>query len=140
MNKKTLAFSVLVLGFAVASPVFAAMEGTVVTPASKIACVGAAVSARETAIDAGLTAYTQAVATAYSARATALTQAYATATSTQAVKVGVKSAWSAFNSSFKSAGSTWRTAKSGAWSAFSSAVKACKAPAGTADASSDTGL
>jgi len=105
---------------------------------TKIACVGTAVNARETAIDAAMTTFTAADNAAYNARATALQQAYAL-TTLSAVKAAVKTAWSTFSKSEKTARSAWQTARNSAWATYRTTAVACKAPAGTGDGV-DSGL
>ncbi len=90
-----------------------------------IACVAAAVSARETSLSAGAALQTQAVAAAYAARATALTAAY-TGTDAAAVKTAVKKAWSDFAAATKGAKLTWQKNKESSWKTYREAAKACK--------------
>ena len=104
---------------------------------TKIACIGAAVNAREVAIDSAVTAFTSADNAAYAARATALGQAY-TQTTLSAVKTGVKAAWATFSSSEKTARTAWKTARDAAWSQYHTAAMACKAPTGTGDSMNST--
>ena len=63
---------------------------TTTTAQTKIQCVGVAVSARETAIDTAMTAYTGSLNSAYTARASALQSAYALTTGSASVKAAVK--------------------------------------------------
>ena len=67
-----------------------------------LACVSDAVNVRETAIDAAMTTYTAAVNAAYTTRASALKAAYSS-TSVASIKAGIKAAWSAFNTSVRTA-------------------------------------
>ncbi len=136
MNIKTIGTTVAIVGLlAVAAPSFAqtgAATSTAVTTASKISCVGAAVHTREQSLDAAMTTFTNAESAAYSARAAALQTAYSQSTLT-AVKAGVKTAWSTFSASIKSARKAWQTARNNAWTTYRTAAVACKAPAGTGD-------
>jgi len=138
MTKKIIGSFVLASMLVVAVPAFADMATTTssMTIASKIACVGAAVSVRETALDGGITAYTNSITSAYTVRAAALQSAYATTTPVSQIKSMVKSAWSAFKASIKSASSAWKTTQKNAWATFKTSIKACKAPASVA---TDTG-
>ena len=79
-----------------------------------------------------MTTFTTASNAAYSARAVALGQAYA-GTTLKAVSAAVKTAWSTFTSSEKSARSAWQTDRNAAWTAYRTAAVACKAPLGTGD-------
>jgi hypothetical protein len=49
------------------------------------------------------------------------------------VKAAVKTAWSVFSASEKSARKTWQSTRNGAWATYRTAAVACKAPAGTGD-------
>lgn len=91
-----------------------------------IACVAAAVSAREAALSAGIQTHGNAVASAYTARATALGEAYR-ATSTPTIRHSVKKVWDTFNTTVRAARKSWHTARDGAWSQFRTAIKSCKA-------------
>ncbi len=140
MFKKIAAVSVLGLSLVVAGTAFAETSTTSSTvtmtaPINKIACVGAAVAVRETSLDAAMTSFTQSLSSAYTARASALAAAYS-ASSTDAVKVGVKAAWTSFETSVKSARKTWSGARLTAWAMFRTAAKECKAPTSMSDTSS----
>lgn len=124
--------------FAQTSSTTPVTTGSSTAATSKIMCVGNAVNARETSIDAAMTTYTASLNTAYSTRAAALKQAY-TLTTTAAVKAAVKTAWSTFSTSAKSARMTWQTSRNTAWATYRTAAVACKAPAGTGDGV-DSGL
>ncbi len=97
-----------------------------------IACVAAAVSARETSLSTGAALQTQAVAAAYTARAAALTAAY-TGTDATAVKTAVKKAWSDFATATKGAKLTWQKNKESSWKTYKESVKACKGAEGITD-------
>jgi hypothetical protein len=101
-------------------------------PSTQIACIGAAVNARETAVDAAMAAYTASVNSAYSARATALQSAYQLTTLTT-VQAADKAAWTSFNTSVKTARSTWLVARNTAWATYVKVGTACKAVSGTGD-------
>lgn len=136
MSKKIIALAAIALSAAVIVPAFAQTttppvstgNGGSSTITTKIACVGAAVNAREQALDAGYSTYASAMNAAYQARATALSQAYQ-ATSSKQVWQGTHAAWVAFDSAAKSAGEAWKSTRTGAWSTFDSAAAACKASA-----------
>ena len=100
-----------------------------------IACVGAAVAARETSLSSAAATQNQAVATAYAARAAALNTAYA-GTDAQAVKESVKKAWEDFSKATKGAKQTWQRSKENSWKTFKDAVKACKGAEAITDTSS----
>ncbi len=107
-------------------------ESSAPSVSEKIACVGAAIVTRETALDAGVMAHAQSVQAAYTTRATALKQAYS-ATTTIQLKGSVKASWSVYSSSIKSATKTWKTTQANAWTAFKVAAKNCNPPAGVSD-------
>lgn len=92
-----------------------------------IACVAAAVAAREAALSSGASTHGTAVANAYSTRATALANAYALTGGNAAIRDAVKKAWDSFRSSIQTARKSWQTARDGAWKQFQTAVKNCKA-------------
>lgn len=100
--------------------------------ASKIGCVGTAVSAREVTLAGGMTTYTAALNAAYAARGTALKAAY-TNTTRESVRIAVRAAWSTFNASVKSARSSWKSTRDGAWKTYRAAAHACKAPSKIGD-------
>jgi hypothetical protein len=105
---------------------------TTSSAATKIACVGAAVNAREQAISSAEQTFSTASSAAYSARASALQQAY-TATTYKDVRAAVKAAWTAFSSAERAAHKDWVKARDGAWKTYRTAAVACKAQAGTGD-------
>lgn len=109
-------------------------RSTSAVSATTIACVGTAVSARETALDAAIATHESAVQAAYTARASALSAAYQQTTAT-AVRAAVKAAWSAFSTAMKNAASAWRTSRGTAWTTFRAAAKSCKAPSTISDSS-----
>lgn len=146
MFKKSLAVITALATLAVAVPALAETTGstgippTTVTAESvttKIACVGAAVAAREATLDTAMTTFNGAQNAAYAARAAALQQAY-TQTTLAAVKTAVKAAWSAFRTTMSTARHGWQTARVGAWAAYRTTAVACKAPAGTGDGSNSS--
>ena len=108
------------------------------TPASQpvdIACVGAAVAARETALITASAAETQTVAGAYTTRASALQAAYS-ATDAKVVRGQVKAAWDTFGTTVKGAKKTWQTGRENAWKTFRAAAKVCKGGESISDTSS----
>lgn len=136
MTNKFLVFSPIALTLALAVPAFAQTTASAPkTPSSAaaIACIGAAVGVRESALGSGISTHNGAVSAAYSARATALQQAYTGSTASE-VRTAVKAAWKTFAASLKSAGKAWRSTRASAWSTFKTAAKACKAPATVSDA------
>jgi hypothetical protein len=133
MVKKIIAFSALAFTLAVAVPALAETNTAVNTtstasvPMSQvISCVGSAVATREAALGAGITTNASAASAAYTARASALASAY-TATTSKELRMALNTAWSAFNTSMKSARKDWMKTRNGAWSAFRTAARACKA-------------
>jgi hypothetical protein len=133
MFKKTIIITGLLLALSVAGTAFAVTStDTAASVATKISCVGKAVSTREATLDAGMATYTKALNDAYSARAAALATAYSQTTTAQ-VKAGVKAAWSGFNSSVKAARKAWQTTRNSAWALYRKDAVACRAPAGTGD-------
>lgn len=135
--KKIIIVFVAMAVFALATPVLAATAPT----ADQIKCVGAAVSARETALGDAATkyadTYSSALKAAYAARAAALNAAYATGNNIK-IKNGVKAAWADFAMAVKTAGRAWKTDRQIAWTAYGKAVKACKAPAVANDTNKST--
>ena len=133
----TKTISLTLVGLLLLTPVaFAQTPGSATTTppsaTAKIACVGAAVNAREAAIDSAMTTYTGALNAAYGARAAALKTAY-TLTTLKDVRAAVKVAWSDFSKAMRSAQGAWKTSRMGAWTAYRQAAVACKAPSGTGD-------
>jgi hypothetical protein len=49
------------------------------------------------------------------------------------VKAAVKTAWTAFTTSMKSARKAWQTARNNAWTTYRTAAVKCKAPTGVGD-------
>ncbi|HWP61177.1 MAG TPA: hypothetical protein VN495_01100 [Candidatus Paceibacterota bacterium] len=106
-----------------------------------IACVGAAVAARENALDSAMLTETAALNSAYSTRASALVAAFAQ-TDTASVKSATKAAWQAFNASTQAARKAWRTSQQATWATYRNAAKQCKGATtvtDSANASTDAG-
>lgn len=93
-----------------------------------IACVAAAVAARERALDAGVATYTTDINTAYTARAAALATAYAQS-DRDAIKKSVRTAWQTFAAALKLDGKNWKKIQKDAWTQFKTAIKSCGAGA-----------
>ncbi|OGG49687.1 hypothetical protein A2763_03335 [Candidatus Kaiserbacteria bacterium RIFCSPHIGHO2_01_FULL_54_36] len=89
-----------------------------------IACVAAAVAAREASLQAGISTNMQDVTAAYTTRASALASAY-TQTGNDAIRKAVKSAWNSFNGAMRLAHKSWQKTQQSAWSGFKTALKAC---------------
>jgi len=104
-----------------------------------ISCVAPAVAAREQALGAGMTTYTQNLNAAYAARATALASAYSQNTS-DAARKAVKSAWATFGAALRIAHKDWVKAQKDAWGQFRTAVKACGPSASAVADSSNAGM
>ena len=104
-----------------------------------VACVAAAVAAREAALGTAASANAQALTTAYSDRASALAAAY-TQTGKDAIRKAVKNAWSHFGAALRLAHKSWKSAQQAAWSHFRTAVKACGAGAANVSDSSNASL
>ncbi len=133
--KNLIAISALVFALGTITPVLAQTSSSTepsANSAATIACVGAAVNTRETAIDSAVAAHAQAVTAAYTARAAALKEAY-TLTNPHDVSKAVKAAWKTFRTSTKSAAKDWRTAQRAAWSTFKTASRACHPTEGISD-------
>ncbi len=138
MIKKILGVSAIIISLVIAVPVLAQdnaniQPATADTTATKIACVGAAIAAREMALATAVAIHTEAIAAAYATRANELAGAYSNNTAKE-VQAGVKVSWNDFKKSTKSAANKWKADRDAAWSIFKKAVKACKAPAGVSDA------
>ena len=104
----------------------AAFAKTTPISSEALACVATAVGTREDAIASGLTAYTTAMSSAFSSRKSALVAAWAMPARTDR-NAAIKSAWSAFHSSEKTATASWKQSKKEAWSVFKTASVDCKA-------------
>lgn len=89
-----------------------------------IACVAAAVAAREASLQIAITANAGAISSAYGTRASALASAYAQ-TDQSAIKAAVRSAWTTFGAALRVAHKGWITSQQAAWSSFKTALKAC---------------
>lgn len=92
--------------------------------ATDIACVGAAVAAREAALSSAMQTHGGAVLAAYTSRASALASAYG-ASDPKTVRTGVRKAWDDFGKAMKTAKKEWQSAREKAWSGFKAAVKQC---------------
>lgn len=105
-----------------------------------IACIAAAVAAREAALGTAASANAQALTSAYSARASALASAYSQ-TGNDAIKKSVKSSWANFGAALRLAQKSWKGAQKMAWTQFKTAIKACgpaaSSVADTSNASAD---
>lgn len=104
----------------------AASTATSASFATKEACVGTAVAAREDAADAAFTAFSSAVSAAMQVRKADLVAAYASA-NMKDLKHAVNGAWSKFRAARKSALAAFKTTRRDAWTAFGTARKACGA-------------
>lgn len=93
-----------------------------------LACVAAAVAARERSLSTGVGTYTQSVSSAYSTRASALASAYA-GSDLATIRAAVKTSWQNFGAALKLAQKSWRTAQQAAWTQFKIATKSCGAGA-----------
>ena len=89
-----------------------------------IACVAAAVAAREASLDTAVGTYTTDINSAYSARATALASAYAQ-TDKDGIRKAVKTAWQTFAAALKLDGKNWKKAQRDTWTQFKMAIKSC---------------
>ena len=107
---------------------------------ANIACIAAAIAAREAALGSAVSTNTQALTSAYSERAKGLASAYAQ-TGNDAIRKVVKDAWAKFRASLRVAQKSWKTSQQDAWTQFKTAIKACgsSAPslADTANAAAD---
>ena len=90
-----------------------------------VTCMQNAVEKRDTAIMAGVDAYSAAVKTALMTRKDALKAAWALTDKTQR-NAALKTAWTAFEGTWKKASAAMKTARNGAWTAFKTDSKACK--------------
>ena len=91
-----------------------------------LACVAAAVAAREAALSAGVKTHGEAVAGAYGERATTLADAYALTGGNSAIRDAVKRAWESFNAAIRTTRKRWQEARDKAWKQFRTAIKSCK--------------
>ncbi|MSU73635.1 hypothetical protein EXS56_00660 [Candidatus Kaiserbacteria bacterium] len=105
-----------------------------------IACVAAAVAAREAALGTAASTNAQALTSAYSTRASALASAYSQ-TGNETIKKAVKSSWANFGAALRLAQKSWKSAQKTAWTNFKTALKSCgpaaAAVADTSNASAD---
>lgn len=92
--------------------------------ATQLACVGAAVEKRESALHAGFTALQTSITTAYATRHTSLVAAWAM-TDADAREAAVKASWKAFKDSVKAARKTGKDVRLASWKTFKTEVKAC---------------
>ena len=137
MKRLTAAVAATVIAASVALPAFA--EGTSVSAGMNVkadktvdvACVQAAVDAREQSIMSAWVSYNTSMTAAFSTRALALHAAWGM-TDASARKTAIKAAWSAFAASRKSAMQAHKTAKQAAWKTFRTAAKSCKGGAAQA--------
>lgn len=88
-------------------------------------CVQAAVDARETAVLAALTTYTNGVIAAFQVKKTGLHDAWAMSDAAQR-KASIKTVWTTFAQSKKSARKAYQVARKTAWSNFKQSAKTCK--------------
>ena len=89
-----------------------------------VACIAAAVAAREAALGIAAGANAEALTSAYSARASALASAYSQ-TGNEAIKKSVKSSWANFGAALRLAQRGWKNAQKTAWTQFKTVIKAC---------------
>lgn len=89
------------------------------------ACMQAAVDKRETAIIAGVDAYSSAVKSALSVRKDALKAAWAITEKAQR-EAALKAAWFAFRDAGKKTSGAMKDAKNAAWKTFKTDAKACR--------------
>jgi len=92
-----------------------------------LACVAAAVAAREAALSAGAKTHGDTLAGAYATRATALADAYTLTGGKSAIRDAVKKAWESFKASMQTTRKNWQTTRDQTWTQFRSGVKNCKA-------------
>ncbi len=109
-----------------------AAAGRTASSTVPIACVSAAVDARERAIVSAETTFTSALNTAYSTRASALHSAYAESR-TEAIRSAVNTAWKAFTTATRDAQKKWKEGQNAAWKQFNTALRTCKAPNSVSD-------
>lgn len=89
-----------------------------------VACVGAAVAVRESALGTASQKLGTDVSAAYATRASALATAYQAGSRDQ-VKASVKSAWDAFKTTTQGAKKSWQSSRESAWKAYREALKQC---------------
>jgi len=117
----------------------ASSTSTTLNPTT-VACVAAAVAAREQTLDAGVATYTQSINTAYTTRASALASAYAQTGGSDVIRKAVNTAWQSFRAAIQLGRKTWVTAHESAWTTFRTAAKACGASATTLSDTNDESL
>ena len=139
-------FLSVILCFAIVLPVFAqtsaptgstAPKTTVAMTAKKtinVACISAAIDARDNAIISAVSAHASAQTSAVSARKTALKAAWAM-TDQKARMSALRDAWKAFSAASQAARKAFRTAQNAAWKQFNTNRKSC----GTEGVSDDPG-
>ena len=89
-----------------------------------IACVAAAVAARESALGAAVSTHSASVSAAYAARASALLSAYSQ-TGNDTIRKAVKNAWKQFAGATRAAKKGWQFSREAAWQSFRTAIKSC---------------
>ena len=136
LSVATLAGSLLVGSNVLATTVTASaapVTTKVAKPTVDLTCMTTAVDKREDAIASENTTFASAWSAAYSARKSALDNAW-TLTDAKARRIAIKSAWTAYAGSVKSARKTWNTDRSATWTAFKTDAKACHASASDMEA------
>jgi hypothetical protein len=129
MLKKLLSTALVFSSLAISAPVFAADTMTT-TPttgpsATTIACVGTAVTARETMIGTAFATFSSAQSAALAARLGALKAAWAMTTSKE-IKPAVGTAWQNYRTAHRAAVKAHSQSVNTAWKQFRVAAKACK--------------
>lgn len=100
---------------------------------TRVACVAATISARESALYAAGSVYVQSAQSAYQTRSNALNLLYHSAVAAKDIKDGNKTIWSAFTVSMKSATKTWKSSSQDAWKTYKTSVNTCAAPSELTD-------
>lgn len=89
-----------------------------------VACIQTAVAKREASLAQGFSAFSATISEAYSDRAAALGTVWSI-TDAGGRRLGLKTAWDAFQQSGKGARETLKTARKDAWKLYNAEVKRC---------------
>ena len=130
--KKIIVGTMIVSAALSAGAALAQDTGNTNSPASTVKktldlpCAAAAVAKREAAVSSAFSTKSSAISAALSQRATDLAAAWAITTAKDR-NAAIKAAWKTFNTSAKTARTTYMKASRAAWTAFRADAKACRA-------------
>lgn len=126
--KKFLAATAVLLSTALAAPAFAQTtvnQSATVASSADLACMSAAVEARENAVLSARTSYNAGILAAITARKVSLQAAYTIANNNDR-RVAIKAALNAYATAHATARATFKTGIKAAWSAYATARINCR--------------